>query len=1370
MGYLPIFPQAQPIGHVFQPPAQFGHVRPTIIPSQETTLTHAFSVVTLQDLATDSWNMDTDTVISDSEDFIVTYTAVSSPFGGLSNIGSSEVDGPPMMPEDPYAYVVAAFQAPPYPDYDEVFPAEEQLLPAAVLPTAKSLGYIADSDPEEDPEKDPADYPANGGDDNDDDRSFDDDDYDDDVEEDEDEEEEEEHPASTDSIPPPPVHRVTVRMSIREHPPTPVLSKAEIDRLLAIPSPPPLPFSLCFTYPLGYRAAMTRLRAETPSTSHTLPSGTPPLGTLLLLPIPLPTLSPPLTLPSMSHRADVPEVTLLPRKRLCIALGPRYKVSKSSSAVATRPARGLRADYGFIATLDDEIRRDPETNVGYGITDTWDEVLVGMPGAPVTDDTELGRRMTDFTTMTARLMKTKARLSRQAWVQSMDASDLARFKKMAPKRTTRSTPTTTTTTTTTSVTDTQLKALIHQGIANALAACDADRSPNGEDNHGFGMGVRRQAPLARECTYQDFMKCKPLYYKGTKWVVKLTQWFKRMETVFCISNCTVENQIKFATCTLLGGALTWWNSHVTTVGLDVAYAMTWTNLRKKITDKYCPRGEIKKLKGELWNLRVKCNDMVSYNQRFQELELLCVRMFPEDSDKVERYVSGLPDVIHESVVVSKPKSMQEAIEMANELMDKNNNTFTKRQAENKRKFDDTSKNNQNQQQQSNKRQNSGRAYTVGSGDKKPYGGSKPLFHKCNYHHDGALGKFRNLHALSVEPMDISRGSHAGINPDSNVVTGMFLLNNLYASILCDTGADRSFLSTAFSSQINITPIALDHYYDVELADGRIIGLNTIRGCTLNFLNHPFNIDLMPIELGSFDAIIGMDWLAKYQANIVCAKKIKMAQKRSTRLNLGTTPVTTPSTTTTSVTNAQLRAMINEGVNAALAARDATRNGDDSHTSGTGARRPVQAVRKCSYSKFVKCKPLDFKGAEGATLKKKMTSKYYSMGEIKKIKTEMWNLNVKGNDVVAYNRRFQQLLGSVKASRSKTMQEVIEFTPELMEDKTRAYAERQADNKRKSEDIARNNQNQQPYKRQNTGQIAPFVGSTILSSQTGPIDKVPVLQVQHQIKSIWNSTYQFVRRPGKSSGNTSQKSQMIDTSSSRFFSDLSSVSFVNTLGTSLEISTTYHLQTDGQSERTIQTLEDRLRACVIKFGKGWVNHLPLVEFSYNNRYHTSIKAPPFEALYSRKCCSPVCWAEVGQVQLTSLEIVQETTEKIIQIKQNIQAIRDKQKSYANLKHKPIDFQVRDKVMLKVSPWKGVTRFGKREKLNPRYVRPFKVLAKVGDIAYKIKLPEELSRVHNTFHVSNLKKCYADEPLAVLLDGLYFDDKLQFVEEPIEIMDH
>ncbi|GJS78796.1 putative reverse transcriptase domain-containing protein [Tanacetum coccineum] len=229
------------------------------------------------------------------------------------------------------------------------------------------------------------------------------------------------------------------------------------------------------------------------------------------------------------------------------------------------------------------------------------------------------------------------------------------------------------------------------------------------------------------------------------------------------------------------------------------------------------------------------------------------------------------------------------------------------------------------------------------------------------------------------------------------------------------------------------------------------------------------------------------------------------------------------------------------------------------------------------------------------------------------------------------------------------------------------------------------------------------------------------------------------------------------------------SFQKALGTKISMSTAYHPKTDSQSERTIQTLEDMLRACVINFDKGWVKHLPLAEFSYNNSYHASIKVAPYEALYGQKCRSPVCCTEVGEAQLTGPKLIQETTEKIVLIKQRIQAAQDQQKSYADLKRKPMEFKVRDRVMLKVSPWKGVVRFGKRGKLNPRYVRPFKVLAKVGKVAYRLELPQELSRVHHTFHVSNLKKCYADEPLVMPLEGIHVDDKLQFVEEPVEIME-
>ncbi|GJR68749.1 putative reverse transcriptase domain-containing protein [Tanacetum coccineum] len=1192
-----------------------------------------------------------------------------------------------------------------------------------------------------------------------------------------------------------------------------------------------------------------------------------------------------------------------------------------------------------------------------------------------------------------------------------------------------------------------------------------------------------------------------------------------MESVFHINNYAVENQVKFATCTFLRNALKWWNSDMKTVTQDVAYVMDWKALKKMMTVKYCPRGEIKKLEIKLWNLKVKGTDVTSYTLRFQEVALMCGRMFHEESEEVKKYVGGLPDMIRGNVMSYQPKTMEKAIEFANDQMNQKVLTISKRQAEQKRKMEFNVGNNQGYQQQ-NKRQNTGRAYTARPGKKREYTVSLHLCTKCNYHHKGpcaprcnkckkighlardcrssGLNGNNNNHGNSETTQNAgtcyecgvqghfkkdcpklkngNRGKQRGNgNAPANVVTGTFLLNDCYAFILFDTSSDRSFVSTIFSSLIDITPTTLDHFYDVELADGKIIGINTIiQGCTLYFLNHPFNINLMPVELGSFNVIVGMDWLAKYHAFIDCAEKIIRDEDKSGEKQLKDVPIVR-----------DFPEVFHEGLSGLPLTRQVEFQIDLMPGTAPVARAPYRLApsemkelseqltwyghykfqlmpfgltnapavfmnlmnRVCKpyldkfvivfiddiliysknkkeheeklkailellkkeelYAKFSKCefwipkvqflghvidsqgihvdpakiesikdwaspktpteirqflglagyyrrfiegfskmaKPMtkltqkkaafewgDKQEAAFQTLKHKLCStpilalpqgaenfivycdaSHKGLGAIlmqnekviayasrqlkihEKIYTtyglelgvvvfplKIWRHYLYGTKCMVFidhkslqyildqkelnmrQRHWLELLSDydceiryhpgkanvvadalsrkeqIKPLRVRAL--VMTISLDLPKQILNAQTEAQKPENIKNEDVGgmiRKDLPKEKLEPRADGTLClngrswlPCYGDlrTVIMHESHKSkysihpgsDKMyhDMKKAEHQRPSgllvqpeipqwKWdNITMDFVTKLPKSSQGYDTIWVIVDrlTKSAIFtpmretdsteklarmyikevvtrhgipvsiicdrdprFSSNFWKSLQRALGTSLDMSTAYHPETDRQSERTIQTLEDMLRACVIDFGNGWVKHLPLVEFSYNNSYHASIKAAPFEALYGQKCRSPVCWAEVGEVQLTGPDLVQETTEKVIQIKQRIQAARDRQKSYADLKRKPMEFQVGDIVMLKVSPWKGVVRFGKRGKLNPRYVGPFKVLEKVGSVAYKLELPQELSRVHNTFHVSNLKKCYSDEPLAVPLEGLHIDDKLQFVEEPVEIMD-
>ncbi|GJY31308.1 putative reverse transcriptase domain-containing protein [Tanacetum coccineum] len=1118
----------------------------------------------------------------------------------------------------------------------------------------------------------------------------------------------------------------------------------------------------------------------------------------------------------------------------------------------------------------------------------------------------------------------------------------------------------------------------------------------GADNHN-NMPPRRSSATARAAAAATLMTAavveQLIQARGTEGVVVLSQWFEKMESVFHINNCAMENQ---------------------TVTQDVAYAMDWKALKKTITVKYCPKGEIKKLEIELWNLKVKGTDVASYTLRFRELALMCGRMFHEKSDEVEKYVGGLPDMIRVNVMSYQPKTMEKAIVFANDQMDQKVLTIAERQAEQKRKLEFIAGNNQGHQQQ-NKRQNTGRAYTAGPGEKREYTGTLPLCTKCNYHHKGPIAPRcnkckkighlahdcrssgpngnNNNHGNSETTqnagtcyecgvkghfkrdcpklMNKNRGNqggngnaltkvyvvgNAGTNPDSNVVTGTFLLNDRYASILFNTGADRSFVSTTFSSLIDITPTTLDHYYDVELADGKIIGINTIiRGCTLNFLDHPFNINLMPAGLGSFDVIVGMDWLAKYHAVIDCAEKIEIEDKsREKRLEdvpiVQDFPEVFPEDLLGLPPTRQVEFQIDLIPGVAPVARAPYRLAPSEmkelseqlqELSDKGVIRPSSSpweLRSCLlkkrtdrssvYSKIYlrsgyhqlrvreedvpkmvfrtqyghyKFQVMLF-GLTNAPVNKKEHEEHLKAilellkkGELyaKFSKCEFWiptevafqtlknklcsapilALPQGAENFIVYCDASHKGLGTVLMQNEKV---IIYASRQLkIHEKNYTTHDLELDHKSLQHILDQKELNMRQHRwlellsdydceiRYHPGKanvvadalsrkerIKPLRGwalvmtigldlpKQILNAQTeaqkpknlknedvgGMIRKdIPkeklepradgtlclngrswlpcygdlrtvIMHESHKSKysihpgfdkmyqdmkklywwpnmKAYIATYVIVNRLTKSvifvpmrETDPMEKLErmylkevvtrngipisIICDRNPRFASNFWK-SLQKALGTSLDMSTAYHPQIDGQSERTIQTLEDMLRACVINFGNGWVKHLPPVEFSYNNSYHASIKATPFEALYGQKYRSPVCWVEVGQVQLTGPEMVQETTKKVIQIKQRMQAAHDRQKSYADLKR--------------------VVHFGKRGKLNPRYVGPFKVLEKVRSVAYKLELLQELSRVHNTFHVSNLKKCYSDEPLAIPLEGLHIDDKLHFIEEPVEIMD-
>ncbi|GKA52909.1 putative reverse transcriptase domain-containing protein [Tanacetum coccineum] len=364
--------------------------------------------------------------------------------------------------------------------------------------------------------------------------------------------------------------------------------------------------------------------------------------------------------------------------------------------------------------------------------------------------------------------------------------------------------------------------------------------------------------------------------------------------------CAEENWVTFANGTLTDDALSWWNAYAQPMGIEQANQITWTELKRLLTNKYCPWTEIRKMEEELYNVSVKGNDLKPYVRRFQELTTLCPNMVPSNEKLLEAFIGGLPRSIEGNVTTFKLQTLDEAINIAQRLMDQvTKHTLVQASSDNKRKFDDrrtfnnnsrsnyrNTRNRYNNRQQQNQKQETGRAYAVTPLENSRYAGDLPLCKRCNFHHNGPCASKCNIcnkaghlskNCRNKKPATRRRAyvlRDKNTQQDPNVVTGIFLLNQQLVRVLFDSGADRSFISLSLASMLNILYITIDTIYDIEMADGNLVSTNTIiKGCTLTLLNQPFEIDLMPIKLGSFDVVIGMDWLSKYHAKILCDEKV-----------------------------------------------------------------------------------------------------------------------------------------------------------------------------------------------------------------------------------------------------------------------------------------------------------------------------------------------------------------------------------------------------------------------------------------------------------------------------------------------------------------
>nr|GEV50145.1 putative reverse transcriptase domain-containing protein [Tanacetum cinerariifolium] len=626
-----------------------------------------------------------------------------------------------------------------------------------------------------------------------------------------------------------------------------------------------------------------------------------------------------------------------------------------------------------------------------------------------------------------------------------------------------------------------------EGIQNHLdklsLGCNKSSSCNdGNDNNPNRNTSPTGIPVVKAGNYKEFISCQPFYFNGAEGAVSLIRWFERTESVFSHSRCAEENKVTFATGTLTNDALSWWNAYAQPMGIEQANQITWTELKRLLTNKYYLQIEIKKMEEELYNLTVKGNDLKPYVRRLQELTVLCPNMVLNTRKLLEALIEGLPRSIEGNVTASKPQTLEEAINIAQRLMDQ----VTKH-----------------------------------------------------------------------------------------------------------------------------TP-----------------------GCTLTLQNQPFKINLMSIKLGSFDVVIGMDWLSKNHAKILCDQRvvhipidgetmiIRVVEKKSYEKRLEDISVVKefPDIFLEDIPGLPPVRQVEFQINLIPGTTPVGRV--PYRLAPSEIQELFNQLQELIDRGFIRPTPIlafpegndDFVVYCDASLQ----------AQNEALKEE----NVKAKNLQGMDKSFEIRPDGTHCIKNQSWLPIFGNPRELIMHKS---------HKSKYSIHPGSDKMYQDMKKlywwpNMKAIIAEYVGKCLTCYRVKADCQKPsglLVIVDHLTKSAHSIP--------------TRDTDGMETVT-RFWQSLQCA-----LGTQLDKSIEYHPKTDGQSERIIQTLEDMLRACVIDFGKGFEKHLPLVEFSYNNSYHASIKASPFEALYGRKCRSPICLDEVGDVQLTGPEIIHETTGKIVKIR-------------------------------------------------------------------------------------------------------------------------